>query len=134
VVADIRDLPFPDGSAEAVYAGHVLEHIEYHEVGAALTEIRRVLQPGGRLGVVGPDMDRAVGEFAEFAPCIWPGLTGEWSSWPGARHQYIPTAENTLALILPVFPNAREVPVSELDGFWPILDRGGWQFAFEATK
>ena len=134
VVADLRTLPFKDDAADAVYAGHVLEHIEYDEVCDALAELRRVLRPGGELAVVGPDMDRAVGEFAEFAPIIWPGLDGDWSSWPGAGHQYCPTATNTLDRIVQVFPDAHEVPVAGLDESWPIVDRAGWQFAFLATK
>jgi SAM-dependent methyltransferase len=134
VIADVRSLPFEDGSASAIYAGHVLEHIEYDEVHLALEEFRRVLEPGGKLAIVGPDMDRAVGEFEEFAVCIWPGLVGEWSNWAGAPHQYRPTAVNTWKLIVPVFPHAREVPVGDLDSFWPAPSRDGWQFAFLAQK
>ena len=132
VIADVRDLPFDDGSVDAIYAGHVLEHIEYEDCPAAVREMRRVLRPGGRLAVVGPDMDRAHGEWAEFAPLIWPGLVGEWSSWPGAAHQYIPTAANTLAFLEPVFPNVVEIPIVDLDPFWPAPSRDGWQFAFVA--
>ena len=134
VVADVRSLPYEDGSVSAVYAGHVLEHIEFEEVHLALEEFHRVLKPGGKLAVVGPDMDRAVGEFEEMAQCIWPGLVGEWSSWPGAAHQYISTAANTHDLIAPVFPDVREVPIAEMDDFWPVTDRSGWQFAFLAQK
>lgn len=134
VIADTRHLPYGDGSASAIYAGHVLEHIEYDDVHLAIMEFRRVLEPGGLLAIVGPDMDRARGEFAEYAPCIWPGLTGEWSTWPGAAHQYCPTAANTRPLIAPFFPNVAEVPITELDDSWPITDRAGWQFAFLAEK
>lgn len=55
VVADVRDLPYPDGSVEEVFAGHVLEHLDWDEGQAALAEWRRVLRPGGKLGVVVPD-------------------------------------------------------------------------------
>ena len=134
IIADVRALPFADDTVDAIYAGHVLEHIEYEQNHLALTELWRVLAPGGRLCVVGPDMDRAVGELAEFAPCIWPGMSGEWSTWPGAGHQYCPTAANTADVLRVVFPDAAEVPVGNLDGFWPITDRTGWQFSFLATK
>ena len=131
VIADIREaLPFADSSVDAVYAGHVLEHIEYEQCPQVVAEIRRVLKPEGRFAVVGPDMDRAVGEWAEFQPLIWPGLVGEWSSWPGAGHQYISTAANTLPLLADAFPEIREIPIGELDQFWPAPSLDGWQFAF----
>lgn len=129
-VADIACLPFDDGSADAVYAGHVLEHIDYDECPAVAAEIRRVLKPGGMFAVVGPDMDRAVGEWAEYAPLIWPGMPGDWSSWTGAAHQYCPTAANTLPLLRDAFPDVVEVSIGELDPFWPTPNHDGWQFAF----
>jgi SAM-dependent methyltransferase len=45
-VADIRELPFSEGSFDAVMCNHVLYHVEHRE--RALAEIARVLRPGGR--------------------------------------------------------------------------------------
>ncbi len=45
VRADIRRLPFSDGSFDVVFASHVLEHIS--EDRQAMCEIRRILRPGG---------------------------------------------------------------------------------------
>lgn len=42
---DLRRLPFADASYDLVYASHVLEHIDDDH--AALSEVRRVLRPGG---------------------------------------------------------------------------------------
>jgi SAM-dependent methyltransferase len=44
--ADIRDLPFADGSFDAVYTMGTIEHID--EYVRAIDEVRRVLKPGGR--------------------------------------------------------------------------------------
>jgi SAM-dependent methyltransferase len=44
--ADIRDLPFADGSFDAVYTMGTIEHID--EYVQAIDEVRRVLKPGGR--------------------------------------------------------------------------------------
>jgi SAM-dependent methyltransferase len=48
-VADIYQLSFPDGSFDAVFAHVVLMHLR--EPVRALTEMRRVLRPGGIVGV-----------------------------------------------------------------------------------
>jgi ubiquinone/menaquinone biosynthesis C-methylase UbiE len=48
-VADIFDIPFPDGTFDAAYVNAVLEHL--NEPVSALREIRRVLKPGGMVGV-----------------------------------------------------------------------------------
>lgn len=58
VVHDLRRrLPFDDGSADAVYHSHVLEHIDRDRTVAFLEEIRRVLRVGGVHRVVVPDLE-----------------------------------------------------------------------------
>ena len=58
VVHDLRrGLPAADGSVDAVYHSHVLEHIDRCLVGAFLAEIRRVLRPGGVHRIVVPDFE-----------------------------------------------------------------------------
>ncbi|TFV57136.1 class I SAM-dependent methyltransferase [Geodermatophilus sp. DF01-2] len=52
VRADLLALPFPDASVDRVIAAEVLEHIP--DDAAALTEITRVLKPGGRAVVTVP--------------------------------------------------------------------------------
>jgi ubiquinone/menaquinone biosynthesis C-methylase UbiE len=48
-IADVYRLPFPDASFDAVFAHAVLMHLR--EPVRALTEMRRVLRPGGIVGV-----------------------------------------------------------------------------------
>ncbi|MBI2761116.1 MAG: methyltransferase domain-containing protein [Chloroflexi bacterium] len=50
---DIYALPFPDGSFDAAFAHHILQHL--HDPLAALLELRRVLRPGGVIGIRDPD-------------------------------------------------------------------------------
>lgn len=48
--ADVRSLPFPDASFDAVYSGSTLDHFDAAgDVQRALAELRRVLRPGGML-------------------------------------------------------------------------------------
>ena len=51
-VMDAERLAFPDQSFDKIYSFHVVEHI--HNLGAALAEMDRVLQPGGRILLVYP--------------------------------------------------------------------------------
>jgi SAM-dependent methyltransferase len=45
VAVDIRDIPYPACSFDAIYCSHVLEHVP--EDRSAMQEIYRVLRPGG---------------------------------------------------------------------------------------
>jgi predicted SAM-dependent methyltransferase len=59
-----RALPFPDGSAKAVFLEHVLEHIPLAGVMYVLGEARRVLRPGGVIRVGVPDLGRYMKSYA----------------------------------------------------------------------
>lgn len=56
LLATIPPLPFGDGEVDEVYAGHFLEHLDYEGGKAFLRECYRVLKPGGKVGIVVPDM------------------------------------------------------------------------------
>jgi SAM-dependent methyltransferase len=131
VIADVGALPFPDGAAERLYAGHLLEHIPLPQLGAVLAEWRRVLAPGGELGIVGPDIDRAV-------------LQGcpEWllraivaHDPPPGGHAWTCSA-GLLAYLLELHGwDAREVLVATItQPEWPNpAPDAAWQLAFLAT-
>ena len=58
-VGDCSDLSqFADGSVAEIYASHVFEHVGYlDDLPKALLECRRVLSPGGKLGISVPDFE-----------------------------------------------------------------------------
>jgi predicted SAM-dependent methyltransferase len=70
---DAADLSrFADGTFAELYASHVLEHFDFREaVPRVLKEWHRVLQPGGRLFVSVPDMERLCHLY------LTPGLSPE---------------------------------------------------------
>jgi SAM-dependent methyltransferase len=53
VVADMRELPFPDGSFDGAISVHSIEHVPDPE--RAVAEMRRVLKPGGVAAVATPN-------------------------------------------------------------------------------
>ncbi|MBL0159910.1 MAG: class I SAM-dependent methyltransferase [Bryobacterales bacterium] len=51
-VADIRRIPLRDGSFDAIYSAYVLDLLSHRDILAALSEMRRLLKPGGRIVAV----------------------------------------------------------------------------------
>ena len=63
IIADLTDLSsIPDGSADAVWAAHCVEHLYGHQVSVALAEFRRVLRDDGFVCVIVPDL-QAVAQY-----------------------------------------------------------------------
>jgi predicted SAM-dependent methyltransferase len=77
VVVDIMDgaevqldissspLPFAEGSVDAIYTSHTLEHIPGSRLPFVLSEMNRCLRPGGILRVVVPDADKAIRAYVK---------------------------------------------------------------------
>ena len=58
-----RGLPFDSGSVDAVYHSHLLEHLDRDVAPRFLSEIRRVLRPGGIVRMVVPDLELAARSY-----------------------------------------------------------------------
>jgi predicted SAM-dependent methyltransferase len=129
LVADLTvSWPWTDGSVQAIYAGHVLEHLTYDdELPAFLSEARRVLVPLGIMMVVGPDVERARRRFPYEVPAIWPGA--KIPDMPGAEHQWEPTLRAHVDAIEAAGFEAEEIPITEVPDDWPVVSRIGWQLA-----
>lgn len=143
LVAPANAIPLPDGSAECIYLGHMLEHVRWEEVAQVLGEMRRLLAPGGQLAVVGPDTRRAMamwrdGEIDDEALDAIVENEASYQGagdWDGARHQWNCHSDRVvLALHRAGFVSIAPVPIAsdKLDD-WPVVSRIGWQCAVLAT-
>lgn len=66
IEASITDMSaVTDGSVDAVWSAHNLEHLLAHEVPVALSEFLRVLKPGGFVLVTMPDLQQVAHLVAE---------------------------------------------------------------------
>lgn len=64
-VSASKALPFPDGSFDAVYASHVLEHMAAEDSHGFVAECSRVLRTGGVLRLVVPDLEEIARTYLE---------------------------------------------------------------------
>jgi len=65
ILGDLTDLSaLPDGSVDALYAAHCLEHLYAHEVPRALAEFCRVLKTDGFACFIVPDLQTVAGYVA----------------------------------------------------------------------
>ena len=61
---DVRKgLPFLDGTFDAVFALHIIEHLTPDEGKSFATEIYRILKPGGQVRISTPDMENICREY-----------------------------------------------------------------------
>jgi len=60
-----KKIPLPNDSVECIYTSHMIEHLSQEESVSFLKEVIRVLEPGGILRVVVPDLKRAVNSYIQ---------------------------------------------------------------------
>jgi SAM-dependent methyltransferase len=66
VWGDCLKLPFPAGSVDLCYSSHMIGWcLNSHQLNALLTEIQRVLKPGGHVRLSFFDFDKRVDEFLQ---------------------------------------------------------------------
>lgn len=58
-------LPHADGSVDAIFTSHMLEHLDPHDGFELLRECHRALRPGGILRVVVPDLEVIARAYVE---------------------------------------------------------------------
>ncbi|PJZ86279.1 class I SAM-dependent methyltransferase [Leptospira harrisiae] len=66
IAADLRNgIPVADATVNVVYSSHVLEHFSRSKVTHFLKDIYRILEPGGILRIVVPDLEQIVRAYIE---------------------------------------------------------------------
>ncbi len=70
----LRRFPFPDGSVDAIFHEHVLEHFDLAAGFRLCTECYRVLKPNGSIRIAVPDAEEYVERYCrrELAPAHEP--------------------------------------------------------------
>lgn len=77
-------LPYEDGSVDAIYSSHTLEHFPHRLVPTVLAEWWRVLKPGGKIQISVPDFTKISKLIAAGQPCRAPdGRIVNWAAVVG---------------------------------------------------
>jgi predicted SAM-dependent methyltransferase len=152
--------PFEDNSFDAVYLGHVLEHIPWKDVPTFLKDIQRVAKKGAPILVVGPDVFKTIQRWKdglepwsmvlstiEHQDMNWqPDREHEW--WDGAHHHWNCHEERIETLlsgagflkITNVFSQIPDDPAGKSwydEDFkieWPVVGKYYWQLCYRAIN
>jgi predicted SAM-dependent methyltransferase len=65
LIADLRALPYADGSVDLIYSCAAIEHLGRREWASALKEWARVLKPSGTLRLSTADFEAAIARYNE---------------------------------------------------------------------
>lgn len=82
-------LNVPDGSVEAIYASHILEHFPHGQTVAVLKDWTRALAPGGLLQVAVPDFEVIARRFLNCEQGNWEGYVMGGQTDPNDVHYAI---------------------------------------------
>jgi predicted SAM-dependent methyltransferase len=83
-----RPLPLPDSAFAYVFGEHVIEHLSENDGVRLLTELRRILRPGGVLRLTTPDLRKIVDLYEDRNEVIsWSDYKRYFSeaTWPHER-------------------------------------------------
>lgn len=148
--------PFEDNYFDAVFLGHVIEHIPWPEVPAFLTDISRVAKPNAPILVVGPDVYKTIKRWKDGEEPWWmiesvmehqdinhqPDREHEW--WDGALHHWNcheKRVEKLLGAVgfrnienvfdsIPNDPYGKTWWDEKNQITWPVVGKYWWQLAF----
>ena len=148
--------PFEDNTFDAIFLGHVVEHIRWDDVAFFMRDMQRIAKPGAPFLLVGPDVYKTIKLWKEGTQPWWmiesvlehadmnfqPDRENEW--WDGAHHHWNCHEKRVEGLleglgftdIKNVFddiPNDAQGKewVEESTGItWPVVGKYYWQLAY----
>jgi SAM-dependent methyltransferase len=152
-----KPYPFEDNEFDAVYLGHVLEHIDWHGVEPFLRDINRVAKPGAPILITGPDVLKTIQLWADGKE-PWhmvlstmehqdinyqPAREHEW--WDGATHHWNCHHDRLVSILQAVgfndpqdyyerIPNnpSQKWWIDDTDSIeWPVVGKHHWQLAIK---
>lgn len=158
VVQEGSPYPFPDDHFDAIYLGHVIEHIDWRSVPGFLRDMRRVAKTGAPILVVGPDVYKTIQRWKDglepwhmvastmehqehnYQPNreeeFWDGATHHWN----CHHQRVWDILDNLGYLdlkdyFDIIPNDTSMKSwtdSSTGISWPVVAKWHWQFAIHA--
>ncbi|MCJ7471359.1 MAG: methyltransferase domain-containing protein, partial [Actinobacteria bacterium] len=65
IAGDAANIDLPDESCSVVFCSHVFEHIPHYRLPVILSEINRILEPGGVFRILTPDLELLCNKYVE---------------------------------------------------------------------
>lgn len=138
MVADVRSLPLLESSVASIFAGHLIEHMFPVESRPALSHWWRLLEAGGTLGVLTPDVQRMWRMHRDDGHFTLDGLDGAFGrpdrdpKDPWAGHVTVWTK----AQLTDYVEHALDVKTQPMVlGDWPVIGpEWDWQVGVVAVK
>jgi len=148
-----KPYPFSDNYFDAVFLGHVLEHMDWKEVPNFLNDMKRISKPNAKFLICGPDVFKTIKRWSENQE-PWemvlstmehqdidtqPSREHLW--WDGATHHWNCHHERvwnllqnlgftSLVDVFDVIPkNANGQNWQHENILWPVVGHWYWQFA-----
>lgn len=134
-------------SVRRVYLGHVVEHMTWDDssgmgLPSFLEAVFRIVEPGGEVMIVGPDVKRALTMWKKgtvSSRLLWQIMEHDSPTddvdWKGRRHLWNCTVDRVCrALSAAGFVGVDEIPIQHVSEPWPVVARSAWQLAVSAVK
>ena len=158
IVEPDQPYPFPDDYFDAIYLGHVIEHIDWRSVPGFFRDMRRVAKPGASVLVVGPDVYKTIQRWKDgqepwymvvstmehqehnYQPSregeFWDGATHHWN----CHHQRVWDLMDNLGFLglddyfdrIPNDTSMKSWTDTSTGISWPVVAKWHWQFAIHA--
>lgn len=152
--------PFEDNTFDAVFLGHVIEHIKWDAVPSFMKDMQRIAKPNAPFLLVGPDVHKTIKRWQEGLEPWWmiesvmehadmnfqPDREDEW--WDGAHHHWnchekrVESLLNGMGFseinnVFPIIPNDPNGKswVDPINGIeWPVVGKYHWQLCYRFTN